>query len=67
MPTDRMAATRNPTPEGYTRDARAIVCSVIKGVHRWADPFHDGDTCACGALYLTAHPQSAAAFEVHDG
>jgi len=24
--------------------------------HVWAEPFHDGDTCACGQFYLDLHP-----------
>lgn len=33
--------------------------------HVWADPFTDGDTCACGRLYLTLHTDGFAA-EVRD-
>jgi len=50
-----------------TRTERTIVaCSILKGLHRWAAPFSDGDTCACGALYLHATPIGGAVYEVHD-
>lgn len=29
--------------------------------HVWADPFYDGDTCACGRFYLTLHADGFAA------
>jgi hypothetical protein len=59
---------RNPSPGGHAArdDAAAVACSIVKGIHRWADPFNDGDTCACGALFLYAHPRGSAVFEVHD-
>jgi hypothetical protein len=60
---------RAPKPGGYKRSDRpartVVACSVIKGVHRWAQPFQDGDTCACGALRL-ARSVGHASFEMHD-
>ena len=49
-----------------TRQERTVVaCSILKGMHRWAQPFTNGDTCACGAMRLAVKVGSAA-YEVHD-
>jgi hypothetical protein len=41
-----------------------LICDDSHGVHVWEEPFHDGDTCACGAFYLDLHPDSGFAAEV---
>ena len=62
----RDKAVRNAQPGGHAHQTRAAVaCSIVKGVHRWAEPFGDGDTCTCGALHLFRQ-HGAAIFEVHD-
>jgi hypothetical protein len=61
----RRRQVRNPTPAGYQTDHAVVACSVGKNIHRWGDPFKDGDTCACGALFLYTHPRGAAVFEIH--
>lgn len=32
------------------------ICDDGSGIHVWAEPFTDGDTCCCGRFYLTLHP-----------
>ena len=65
LTTDR-TIVRKPKPGGYEQSRAVVACQIIKGIHRWVEPFADGDTCACGALHLFAHPRGSAAFEVHD-
>lgn len=58
---------RPVNPGGYRGQSAALLCSILKGIHRWPQPFRDGDSCSCGALRLDTKPQGLAAFEVHDG
>ena len=42
------------------------VCDEEAGTHVWAEPFTDGDMCACGKFYLDLHPASGAPAEVQE-
>ena len=44
-----------------------LVCDDRIGIdekHFWAEPFTDGDTCACGRFYLTLHPPHGFAAQI---
>jgi hypothetical protein len=34
-----------------------FICDDLDGKHVWAEPFTDGDTCACGRFFLDLHPK----------
>lgn len=40
------------------------ICDDTAGKHVWAEPFRDGDTCACGRFYLDLHPVQGFVAEV---
>ena len=45
------------------------ICDDRRGVeakHVWAEPFADGDTCACGRFALTLHSPHGYAAEIKE-
>jgi hypothetical protein len=66
---ERRGRVSRVRPGGYLKRDElqpSVRCNVERGVHRWARPFGDGDTCSCGTFHLVVVPRGAVAFEVHD-
>jgi hypothetical protein len=48
------------------RPPALAICDDGRGRHVWAEPFSDGDTCACGRFYLDLHSVYGFAAEVQE-